>query len=378
MKMSCMRVAGIFPFRQELRSLWRITKYATLHLFPGKGKCVLGKEIRIGLIGCGGNMRGHIRNLKGIPEAKIVAISDPVEANIEAAVKQEELCCVRTFRDYRDMLGEVELDAVEISSPHTLHAQQICDSLEAGLHVLVEKPMVCSTRDALRVIDLKNKTGKVVLVSYQRHYMPPYRYARELIQSGRWGKVQFISAWQCQDWKRNTVGKWRQDPALSGGGQLNDSGSHLLDIILWMTGQSPREVFAYIDNCGTPVDILSAISVSFEEGAIGNISVVGDSRMGFGEGIIIWCEGGTLEIRGGITLYDPKQRTPDASEMPQGSIPDRNFIAAILGEEKVQSTPEDALKVIQLTEAAWESGRTGKPVRVAPVPAELATAATGF
>ncbi|HHY99031.1 MAG TPA: Gfo/Idh/MocA family oxidoreductase [Firmicutes bacterium] len=326
------------------------------------------QEIRVGLIGCGGNMRGHIKRLMGIPEVKIAAISDPSEENIQEAIDTLELGRVKRFSDYTDMLARVGLDAVVISSPHTLHARQICDSLRSGLHVLVEKPMVCSVEDALKVIALKEEMGKVVLVSYQRHYAPSYRYARELIQSGKWGKVQFITAWQCQNWKRATVGKWRQDPALSGGGQLNDSGSHLLDIVLWMTGLTPKEVFAYIDNCGTPVDVLSAISVSFQEGAIGNLSVVGDSNTGFDEGINIWCENGMIEIRGAghgsLILRDPDPRTPDEAELPAGSIPDANFIAAIRGREEVQSTAEDALKVIELTEAAWESARRHQPVAV--------------
>lgn len=303
-----------------------------------------------------------------IPEVEIVAIAEPARANIEKAVTEFSLSGVKSFSNHEEMLAEVDLDAVEISSPHTLHAKQICDSLEKGLHVLVEKPMVCTVADARKVIALKEEKKRVVLVSYQRHYAEGYIYTRDLIRSGKWGKVQFITGWQCQDWKRSQKGTWRQDPSLSGGGQLNDSGSHLIDIILWMTGLRPREVFAVIDNCGTPVDILSALTVSFEGGAIGNISVVGDSPTIFNEGINIWCEGGMIELKGAgsgaLTLYDPKPRVPAKTELPPSSIPDRNFVAAILGEEEVRSTPEDALKVIELTEAAWESGRVGRAVKV--------------
>jgi predicted dehydrogenase len=90
------------------------------------------KRIRIGLIGCGGNMRGHIRRLMTIPEVAIVGIVEPAAENLAKAVEQyPELGGVPTFGDHREML-RLEPDAVEISTPHTLHAQQILDALDAG------------------------------------------------------------------------------------------------------------------------------------------------------------------------------------------------------------------------------------------------------
>jgi len=326
------------------------------------------KSIRVGMIGCGGNARGHMRRLLSIDGVEIVALCDPSEdavaATHEAVPQTEDL---PVLKDHKELLAEVEMDAVEISTPHTLHYEQIVDSLGAGLHVCCEKPMVCTVAHAKSVIEQAEESGKVMLVSYQRHYQAPYRYCRELMASGEMGKVNFITALQSQNWYRSQVGRgtWRSQMKWSGGGQLNDSGSHLLDIILWMSDLQPDEVFAYQNNLGAEVDILSAIDVRFEGGALCTFSVVGHA-VNFFEETTIWCEDATIGIRGPeIWLWrDKDKQVITGEELGRTWTPDENFIAAIRGKEDVQSRPKDALKVIQLSEASWASADSGKPEQV--------------
>jgi predicted dehydrogenase len=237
--------------------------------------------------------------------------------------------------------------------------------------VLVEKPMVCTVADAKRVIQLRDKAGKVVEVAYQRHFQKPFRFARDYIQSGKMGPIHFISAYQCQNWWHPQRAKtWRAAPELSGGGQLNDSGSHLVDILLWVTGLVPEQVHAYIDNRGAKVDILSAVSIRFANGALGNISVVGEAAIkGMDEGEYIWGKNGYLAITGTgtphLTVWDPEPRAVSDKELPAGpASPDHNFVAAILGKEEVEVPAECGLRVMQLTEAIWESAKRGEPVTV--------------
>jgi len=322
-------------------------------------------KIRIGFIGSGGNARHHMGQVLGLAEAQIVALADPNPAMIEAARRQHAaLADVPSFADYHEMLGQVQLDAVEISTPHTTHKEQILTSLGQGLHVLCEKPLVCSVADAHEVLVALEVTDRIGLLSYQRHFQPEFRYIRQRIASGDLGAVTFVSALQCQNWKNGTKGSWRQDPALSGGGQLNDSGSHLLDIILWITGLAVQSVSAFIDNCGTPVDINSALSVRFAGGAQGNISVVGDAT-DWHEDLTIWCEKGFFLMRNGkLQVCDPSGRYT-FDNLRGGSYPDRNFVDAIRGRDQVQSPFECGLRVIELTEAAWRSGaQGGAPVSV--------------
>ncbi|HEY3782439.1 MAG TPA: Gfo/Idh/MocA family oxidoreductase [Fimbriimonadaceae bacterium] len=197
--------------------------------------------VTVGMIGCGGFQRYRLGNLFKVKEAKVVALVDPDTEQIQKTIEAyPQLADCPVFEDYRQMLKGVKPDAVMIATPHTQHADQIVDSFEAGAHVCCEKPLVTTVKDAHRVIEARDKAGKVGLVSYQRHYQPEYRYIREKIQNGEAGKVQFVSAIQEQGWLKATSGTWRQKLSLSGGGQLNDSASHLLDVILWVTGLQAR------------------------------------------------------------------------------------------------------------------------------------------
>jgi len=324
-------------------------------------------KVRIGFIGCGGISNGHIQRLTPIEEAEVTALADTNPANAEK-LKQgfPKLAGARIFSDYREMLDKAELDAVGIFSPHTVHFQQAMDSLGKGLHVLMEKPMVCKVEHAKKLIAEAEKKKKVVLLSYQRHYMPAFRYMREVIQKGDLGEVRFLSALQTQQWYKGCKGSWRQTQELSGGGQLNDSGSHLIDIIFWMTGLQAAEIFGFIDNLDTPVDINSAITVKYRNGAEGTYSVVAESPTWW-EDITIWGTKGMFFYRNGV-LWHQKGEANKAPEQPvlpaQVSDPDRNFINVILKNEQNESPAAGGLRVIELTEAAWESGRTGKPVKV--------------
>jgi predicted dehydrogenase len=271
------------------------------------------------------------------------------------------------FGDYRELLAQVPMDAVQISTPHTLHFDQIMDSLGRGLHVLTEKPMVCTVDHARQVIAKAEEVGRVLIVAYQRHLMPQYRYIRNQIMAGELGEIQFVSALQDQAWYRGTRGSWRQQLSLSGGGQLNDSGSHLLDIILWMTGLEVEQVHAYLENFESEVDINAALSLRFRNGAMGNLSVVGNSPTGgMWEDITLWGSKAVVYLRQG-KLTVKTAGSNDAFEptgLPGASTPDRNFVDAVLGRDAVQVPPVCGLRVIELTEAAWESARTGRPAKV--------------
>lgn len=338
-------------------------------------------QIRIGLIGCGGNMRGHVKTrLNTIPEARVVALADTSEEAIKAMVTANpQTADAPKFADYREMLDKVKMDAVIISTPHKFHCDQIVDSLDHGLHVLTEKPMVCTVAEAKRVIAKRDQTGKIVEVAYQRHFAPAFRFARHYIQSGQLGEVYFMTVYQCQSWWHpSKLGRWRFSKDLSGGGQLNDSGSHLMDILLWMTGLVPEEAFAYINNRGAEIDVLTAASVKFTNGALCNISVIGECAYpGMDEGEHIWGEKGYIGISSlaqptatlkqapapGAKPAPPRVIAP-AEAPPGAASPDHNFIAAILGKEQVEVPAECGLRVIQASEAIWESAAKGQPVKV--------------
>lgn len=335
-------------------------------------------KVRIGLVGCGGIMGAHIDNLEAVKTAEISALADVKKTQMAAALaKHPQLEGLPQFTDYRKMIEAVQLDGVVIATPHAVHFEQIITCLGAGLHVLVEKPMVCAVAHAKEVVRNAKSSGKVVMISYQRHYSPAHRLVRRMITEDKLGKLTFVSALQAQDWLRWTRGGWRHNPALSCGGQLNDAGSHLIDDILWVTGLRPETVFAQISNRGTKVDILAGLTIQFEGGAIGAISVVGDAP-GWWEDLAFYGEKGGLYVRRdymrmsddrvfrlsrGRTLF-----SSDLREVPvksrRSSNADKNFVESILGKDEPQTPATCGLRVMELTEAAWTSARAGAPISV--------------
>jgi predicted dehydrogenase len=328
----------------------------------------MAEKVRIGLIGCGGIMNMHVNQLAPVRAARVVALADPSDAMLDRLVSRHpRLERLPRFADYEDMLSEVDMDGVIIASPHTLHYEQVMTCLDRGLHVLSEKPLVCSVKHAKSVMQKAQRKDRVLMISYQRHFSPAFRYARDLVAAGKIGRVTFVQALQAQEWLLGTRGTWRQNPALSGGGQLNDSGSHLMDIILWVTGLVPDVVYAEIDNRRTKVDILSGLTVRFRGGAIGSLAVVGDAP-GWWEDVTYYGEKGAIYIREGRILLQsgyPKTKVEDVTERKRyrGNA-DKNFVDSILGRDEPQTPAIWGLRVMQLTEAAWESGRTGKPAKV--------------
>ncbi len=338
--------------------------------------------IRVALIGCGGIMVGrHLRLMLQHEDATLVAFTDPVAAARQRAREADPtLAAVPTFADHAQMLAEVQPEAVVIGTPHSFHHRHIIDSLHAGAHVLVEKPMVNTAAEAEEVIATRDATGKVVAIAYQRHGEATFRQIKRLIDDGSLGDIQFITAEQDQPWHTVMLQRelpWRVKPELSGGGQLNDSGSHLVDILLHVTGLVPERVFALQQHLTLDVDVNSAIVVQFHGGAIATLAIVGNSpgiQAHVWEDIAFHGSKGTLYYR---MIGQPDQRpwlewrrqgdeapTPFPTP-PAETTPDANFLAAIRGREPVAATAEDGLRVAKLSAAIWQSAQQGKAVTVA-------------
>lgn len=313
-------------------------------------------KVKVAMVGCGGFQRHRAGNLAKVKEAEIVALVDPSEEQMNLFREAHPATqMVPGFNDHREMLEKVKPDAIMIATPHTQHVTQILDGFAAGAHVCCEKPMVTTVAHAHEVIAARDSAGKIGMVSYQRHFQPEFRYIRQKVTSGEAGKVQFISALQGQGWLRGTKGTWRQQHSLSGGGQLNDSGSHLIDIVLWSSGLSVASVSAYGDSFGTEVDINSALAMRFKSGALGTFSVVGNG-IGWHEDVTFFCEEQIFYVREGkLTITDRNDNRFKAENLGGGSTPDKNFIDACRGVAECESPFECGLEVIRMTEAAWES-----------------------
>lgn len=327
----------------------------------------MSNDVRFGLIGCGGFMRHHLSFLTKVPGARVVALNDNDPVQIERTHESYPVTRHATVHDdYRALLGAGGLDAVVISTPHTLHVQQVLDSLDAGVHVLVDKPMVTSVEDAKKVIAKRDATGKVCGVSYQRHGSGTFRWLKQVTGSGQFGKIRMVTSHLGQQWLQLTRGSWRQQAALSGGGQLNDSGSHMIDVLLWFTGLKAARVSAFMDFCGTEVDINSVVNVVFETGQFASLSIIGDAAC-WHERHNIWFEEALVTLADDTVRVVQRDGTAfTIDHWPTSETPEQNFVDAVRGQGSVLAPFECGLRTIELTEAAWRSHeRSGAPVEVA-------------
>ncbi len=324
------------------------------------------KKLRIGFIAAGGISAGHFIRLHETKKAEVVALNDPSKEMLERFyAKFPEARQLPVYADYRDMIKNEQLDGVVIQSPHVFHYDQIMTCLDRGLHVLSEKPMVCAIKHAKAAIKKAQDKKRVFMISYQRHFEPGFRYMREQIQKGAIGEVQYVQAIQSQEWLRACRGTWRQKMAESCGGQLNDSGSHLVDIVMWVSGMKVSEVFAVSENFDVEVDINSSLSMRFENGALGSMSIIGNAPSWYEDHTIVGSKG-AFYLRQGLPLLqqDAVGKIMKVKLPKYTKNPDSNFVDCILGKDVPQTPPECGLRTIEVTEAAWKSAASGKPVKV--------------
>ncbi|RAP75237.1 Gfo/Idh/MocA family protein [Paenibacillus montanisoli] len=312
-------------------------------------------KVRIGFIGTGGIAGWHARQLLELTEAEIKAVADTSSGNREKFLEKFSLNGVLQFSDYQEMLEQADIDAVVICSPHTLHFEQAQAVLRKGLHVLIEKPMTCSSEEAEQLIRTAEQSGKIMQVSYQRHFQPEFLYIRNMIASGEIGKVTSITAALYQQWRQGTPGSWRANPALSGGGFLMDSGSHIIDVLLWTTGLTPIEVKPQLHMHGADVEIDTFTSIRFTEGAVAGLNLVGYAPCWHETFVFCGEKGGIFYDNGKITLRRLGQEAI-VPELPQQTTnQDKSFIDAILGRHEVLVPGEFALKVVKLSEMIYQA-----------------------
>ena len=204
---------------------------------------------RTALIGAGGMARHHLP-LMLETGADIRAICEPSSENYAlAAAKLAELGAPPPPNepDLARLLDKyaAELDAVFIITPHNLHHDQTKMCLEAGLDVLLEKPMVMNAREAVSLIDTRDRTGRHLVVAFQGGLSPQINYAADLIASGELGELMTVTGMVWQGWKNANAGTWRQIPAIAGGGFLFDSGAHMLNSVCTLVSEDFATVAAW-------------------------------------------------------------------------------------------------------------------------------------
>ncbi len=187
--------------------------------------------VRVAIIGCG--LIGQKR-LHALGPARLVACADIVGARAEALAKAGQ--GVFATDDYSKVLARTDVDVVIIATSNNFLAPVAQAALEAGKHVLVEKPAALNTNEIDAVMAAQNKSGKLVRVGFNHRYHPALRKARELFEAGALGELMFIRGRYGHGARIGYEKEWRADPRISGGGELIDQGVHLIDLSRWFLG----------------------------------------------------------------------------------------------------------------------------------------------
>ncbi len=330
-------------------------------------------RVRTAMIGCGGMARHHLRVMlqqqdttevtvvcEPSPEAYAAAARVFEEAGLPAPPNQPDLG--RLLANYAD-----GLDAAFIITPHAYHHDQAKACLEAGLDVLLEKPMVMDAAEARSLIETRDRTGRLLVVAFNGSLSPQIRAASAMLRSGELGEIVTISATVWQNWATNTVGTWRQQPKTSGGGFLFDTGAHMLNTVADLAGEDFGEVAAWLDNRGYPVEILASVMGRLKSGALVTLTGCGDTIPSCDSSVWVFCTKGILHT-GVWGVWLRLQRTgwrrPRTVRLPPSLGAWQQFLAVRAGRMANPCPPEVGLRMALLYDAIQASAaQHGMPVR---------------
>lgn len=355
------------------------------------------KVLKIGIIGCGGIANGkHMPALARVSGAEMVAFCDIKPEKAREAAEKYGAAGARVYSDYKELLKDGSIDVVHVCTPNKSHADISIDSLEAGKHVMCEKPMAKTAADARRMVETAKRTGKKLTIGYQNRFRPDSQYLHQLCSKGELGEIYYARAHAI---RRRAVPTWGVflNEEEQGGGPLIDIGTHALDLTLWMMGNyKPKNVAGNVyrkladrkdsANAWGPWD---PEKYTVEDSAFGFITmedgatIVLESSwalnsLNIGEAMTTLCgTDGGADMREGLRINGEKYgqlyvTKPDLDatgvdfyagrKESAGDLEARRWIEALQNGGEPLVKPEEALVVTEILEAIYESGRTGKTV----------------
>ena len=359
-------------------------------------------KVRIGIIGCGGIANGkHMPSLKKLADVEMVAFCDIIVERAEKAAKEYGVEGAKVYTDYHELIARDDIDVVHVLTPNREHSQITVDALNAGKHVMCEKPMAINSAEAKRMLDAAKATGKKLTIGYQSRFRPDSMYLKKACEAGELGDIYYARA---QAVRRRAVPTWGVflNEYEQGGGPLIDIGTHALDLTLWMmdnyepesvTGSSYRKL-ADTENAANAWGSWDPKKFTVEDSAFGFIkmkngaTIVLESSWALNtllvdEAKTILCgdkagadmlgpDDNPLRINGErfSKLYTTEPDLKSASvaffDGEMGGSPAemeaRQWINHVKYDTPLTTKPEQAIVVTKILEAIYESNKTGKPV----------------
>jgi len=349
-------------------------------------------KYKIGVIGAGSISEFHLDAYKAHPDVEIAAICDVNEERARA--KAEKYGASRVYADYRELLAQPDIDGVSVCTWNNSHAEISIAALEAGKHVLVEKPLCKTMEEALAVQEAVRRTGKVLQVGVVRRYGENAEILKQFIDNGEIGEIYYAKA----SWLRRlgNPGGWFADVERSGGGPLIDLGVHLIDICWYLMGKPKvksvsgntyrklgnRSNVKYLEyykaadydpSFNTVEDLANAL-IRFENGASlivdvsftlhGKQNGVEVSLYGERGGIILEPELKIITEKYDTILELAPQMDHPAFDFNQGFASEIAwFVSAMAGEKETLSPVEDGVELMKMLTGIYESARLGREIR---------------
>lgn len=355
------------------------------------------KQLRVGIIGCGGIATGkHLPSLKKLEQVEVVAFQDISLERARQAANTFGSSDAQVYESYQELLADSTVDIVHICTPNDTHAEISIAALEAGKHVMCEKPMAKTAADAKRMVEVAKRTGKKLTIGYNNRFRADSQYLKKIVEEGDLGEIYFAKAHAV---RRRGVPTWGVflDEEKQGGGPLIDIGTHALDLTLWlMNNYEPKVVLGSAfhklskkENAANSWGPWDPAKFTVEDSAFAMIvmkngaTVMVEASWALNtldakeaKSTLCGTEGGAdmqdgLRINGekhsrlyvnqlqfeakGADFYEGKKESMQDKEI-------RMWIDAILNDKEPVVTPEQAYVVSQILEAIYESNRTGKAV----------------
>ncbi|TCN01218.1 putative dehydrogenase [Paenibacillus sp. BK033] len=357
----------------------------------------MSKLLKVGIIGCGGIANGkHLPALSKNKNVEIVAFCDVVVERAEEASQKYGAEGSKVYADYRELIADPSIDVVHVLTPNDSHSFITIDSLEAGKHVMCEKPMAKTAAEARAMLDAAKRTGKKLTIGYNNRFRPDSQVLKKICEQGELGEIYYARAHAI---RRRAVPTWGVflDEEKQGGGPLIDIGTHALDLTLWMMDNyKPVSVTGSVfhklgskENAANAWGPWDPAKFTVEDSAVGFIKMENGATitleaswalntLDIDEAKCTLCgtEGGAdmkngLRINGeensrlfvkeidlsagGVAFYD------GASERDI-DVECAAWINSILNDTDLVVKAEQALVVTEILEAIYESARTGETV----------------
>lgn len=355
------------------------------------------RTVRIGIIGCGGIANGkHLPSLSKLSNVEIVGFCDIVEERAQEAAKKYGVEGAKVYTDYKELLKDTSIEVVHVLTPNREHSFITVDALDSGKHVMCEKPMAKTSKEAQEMLAAALRNDKKLTIGYQNRYRPDSQYLKGICSDGDLGNIYFAKAHAV---RRRGVPTWGVflNEEEQGGGPLIDIGTHALDLTLWMmdnykpsyvVGTTYHEL-GKVENSANPWGPWDPKLFTVEDAAFGFIvmengaTIILESSWALNtlqhltDATTLCGTQGGADMMNGLRINGEKKSrlyewTPDLSSggvafydgvsESAADLEARLWIEAIVNDLPVVVKPEQALVVTQLLEGIYESAKTGKPV----------------